>query len=116
MNVIGKFFGAIIEVIFPGGKGQVLGVARWFLHLILIGLVIWGMYALGSRFGSRVFTTTFRQQWGFVIAFVPLYLILWFGFWLYKVLFSADAPSDFPDIDEAWEQGLKTLTEAGLRL
>ena len=47
-----------------------------------------------------------------------LYILLWLGWWLYRVLSLdvGDEESEFPDIDRAWAQAVEALTRADIRL
>jgi hypothetical protein len=95
---------------------------RWLLHiLVLIGILalLWWinqtpafeLYKLWT--GPPVLGIPLQDFW-LPILFLLVYALGWLSWWLWKLLGPQEITSDFPDIDEAWEEAMKALGEAGI--
>src|SRR5262249_38065845 len=61
-----------------------------------------------------------RPQWArpfwLPILFLLLYALLYTGWWIYRILVAPAEATFFPDIDEAWEEAVQALDQAGISL
>jgi IcmF-related N-terminal domain len=91
--------------------------ARTVLMLFLL-LILWLIN--NSRFiglTNRIHHPFVRSIWLPLLG-LCMYVLLWLGWWLYRVL-SLDVgaeESEFPDIDRAWSQAMEALGRADIRL
>ncbi|MCA1684834.1 MAG: hypothetical protein LC745_02375, partial [Planctomycetia bacterium] len=119
---------SLFDLAFPMFSGSRSGpaelsnpVGRWLARTFLGGLVLAAFWRLNQweSVGLRYWIPygPLGEFWLPLLAFC-LYLTVWLGWWLYRVLNVRVEPlgSDFPDIDEAWDQGLKALKEADIAL
>jgi IcmF-related N-terminal domain len=111
---------AVAGILLPVGKSLSFrnwgpGV-RWTLHILLLLLVLVGLYFLNKPFEGLIPLNRRLAQFWLPILFLLIYVLAWAAWWLYKLLSSSQDESDFPDIDEAWEEGVKALGPAGLSL
>lgn len=88
----------------------------WFLHIVLVvgGLV--GIYFAQTSLGVTVNVGGpgwLRPFWLPILALLA-YLLVWCAAWLWSLLAPAPVSTDFPDIDEAWDECLKSLDKAGI--
>jgi hypothetical protein len=104
------------------GKARDFGASpalRWVLHLTLVALVLAGLGYLNYTFDLAKFLEApwviLRRLW-LPTLFLLLYLLAWLGWWLWRLLGPDSDPADFPDIDRAWQEGLRALDEAGLNV
>jgi hypothetical protein len=96
-------------------------VGRWLGRSLLGGLVLLALWLLNQEeaVGLKYWIPVgpLGEFWLPLLA-LSLYLMVWLGWWLYRVLNLRVVPlgSDFPEIDEAWDQALKALREADISL
>jgi IcmF-related N-terminal domain len=94
---------------------------RSALHVIILVVVLVFLYWLNDKLGldkavkGPSFAPEIRFYW-LPILFLLLYVMAWLGWWLWKLLGPEEYSTDFPDIDEAWDEALQALHEAGLEL
>jgi hypothetical protein len=50
------------------------------------------------------------------LVFLLLYAFSWLGWWLWKLFMAEEAASQFPDLDEAWEEAMRALAEKQISL
>lgn len=90
----------------------------WTLHVIIILAILAGLtYAqYKTEFLSHALPDApkwIQQYFWLPLIFLFLYVLVWLGFWLWKLLTEEDV-SDFPDIDEAWDEAVRALDKAGI--
>src|SRR5947209_5882465 len=117
MGLLTKIWNGIKNVlgfILPLGQAktyQGLGPAiRWTVHVLLLVAILVGLYFLNKPIEYLVPTPVrvFSQFW-LPILFLLMYVLAWAAWWLYKLLATPEQASVFPDIDEAWAEGVKAL-------
>jgi hypothetical protein len=100
---------------------------RWFLRIVLFVLVLVLLWWINSHFhkffdlGLGQAPTLFRdtpvqidlKNFWLPILFLLLVAISWIGWWLWS-LTQEEEVSEFPDIDEAWDEALTALHRAGI--
>lgn len=92
---------------------------RWAIHIAVIAVVLVVLQWLNSIYLeelSRFFPTVplrLRQIW-LPILFLLLYTFSWLLRWLLSLLTPDEEASDFPDVDEAWQEAQEALGQAGL--
>src|SRR5437867_4013127 len=80
--------------------GILVGLA--IVHRLLdLGRLIKAPYAL------------LRDYW-LPLLFLLVYILSWLGWWLWKLLEPVEEASDFPDIDEAWDEATKALEQGNI--
>ena len=84
------------------------------IALILVGLWFIG-YLLGLDRYVRAPVEALREVW-LPLLFVLVYILIWLGWTLWKLLGPDQLAADFPDIDKAWEEGVEALVQAGINL
>lgn len=92
---------------------------RWFLHLLFLFLVLVGLYYLTAYLRDKeivVARDPRLQPISLPLIFLILYAMAWIGWWIYKLLVTEADPTDFPDIDDAWEEALDALDAAGINI
>jgi hypothetical protein len=99
---------------------------RWGLHLVLLGLVIYGLWLLqnsntkiGIRLRNYLEKTShgeFLYEWWLALVFLALYALCWVGYGLYKLFAADEESSEFPDLERSWKQAVAELEKAGIRL
>jgi hypothetical protein len=124
LDLLRQLAGLILPIFAQAADFKKLGPAlRWALRLLLLGLILVVAWYIGSR-------TDFWRNLGYAPQGVPkgvldfylpslvlmTFLFLGLAWWLWTLLWPKKQPSEFPDIDEAWEQGCRGLAEAGLDL
>ena len=96
---------------------------RWAIHLLLLGLVLWGLHWLQHRpwmpvnkyLLDRVSSDTLREYY-LCVVFLVLYVACWVGYGLYKLFAAEEDVSEFPDLDRAWRAAVAGLEKGGIRL
>jgi hypothetical protein len=90
---------------------------RWTLHFVLVGLILVGLWYLNRMLGVE---RLLRSSWPFLhpywlpILFLLLYVIAWLGAWLWRLTGPDRVGWDYPDINQAWEEAVQSLHEAGI--
>src|SRR5262245_27464293 len=96
--------------------GKVGAGIRYFLHFLLVFLVLVGLYFLNNYF--RIHELIPRPVWArhywLPIIFILLYALAFVGWWIYRLLMGESEASFFPDIDEAWDEAVAALDQAGI--
>src|SRR5207253_8500431 len=54
-----------------------------------------------------------RHGWA-PLLFLLIYVLMWLGWWLWKLLQPEEEASVFPDIDEAWAEAVKALEQGNI--
>src|SRR5215472_5344641 len=88
----------------------------WVLHILLVIAVLVGLYYLGWK--TRLWGLV-RGNPNYIPFYLPslalsLYLLLWLGWYLVKLIGTEDEESRYPDIDAAWEEAMRALDQAGI--
>jgi hypothetical protein len=91
---------------------------RLFLHGLVIALILVGLWFLNKVL--KIYEWLPNVSWArhiwLPILFVLLYALAVTGWWIYRLLMAEPDAADFPDIDEAWEEALEALDQAGVSL
>src|SRR5262245_24641497 len=89
---------------------------RLVLQIIIVALIVVGLYFLSAHFlGWRVVPCLPPGFWS-PLLFLLVYFLIWTSWWIWKLLMEPPEPSSFPDIDMAWEEAMRALAQAGIRL
>jgi hypothetical protein len=96
---------------------------RWLGRIVLVGVVlaILAVINQAAMFGLsnviRASAPWIGRLWLPLLA-LCLYVMLWLGWWLYRLLSLDIEPigSEFPDIDRAWSQALEAVARADIAL
>ena len=96
---------------------------RWLARILLVGIVLAILAAINQAalFGlSNVIHATapwIGRFWLPLLA-LCLYVMLWLGWWLYRLLNLDIEPvgSEFPDIDRAWGQAVEAMGRSNIAL
>jgi hypothetical protein len=99
-------------------RGLGLGL-RWALHVLLVLLILVALWAVNyfgrlDAFLGRA-PEGLKQVW-LPCLFLLVYALSWLGWWLWKLLWPEKEASDFPDIDDAWDEAVVSLRQAGIDL
>jgi hypothetical protein len=98
---------------------------RWGLHLVLLGLVLYGLWWLqhsSTQIGTWLRThlaskapDSVRDIW-LCLVFLVVYALCWIGYGLYKLFAADEESSEFPDLERAWKQAVTELERVGIKL
>lgn len=94
---------------------------RSVLHVAILAGVLGFLYwlnqalSLDTAVAGPSFEPRVRFFW-LPILFLLLYVMAWLGWWLWKLLGPEEMATDFPDIDEAWEEAMAALHDQGMEL
>ena len=91
---------------------------KYFLHAVLMLLVLLLMYFLNGVFGidKEIPTPAWAQDYWLPMFVALIYALALTGYWIYKLLVAEAEATDFPDIDEAWDEARTALDQAGISL
>jgi hypothetical protein len=91
---------------------------RWFLHAFVIALILVALWFVNEKFEifRLIPNPTWASHYWLPIIFVLLYALAVTGWWIYRILMAEPEATDFPDIDEAWEEAVDALDQAGVSL
>jgi hypothetical protein len=92
----------------------------WTLHVIFVLAIIVGLWFLNQYWELGVMVRSpgmrrlhLEKAW-LPVLFILVYLLGWLGFWLWKLLGPEEDLIEFGDISEAWDEGVRTLNQAGI--
>jgi hypothetical protein len=94
-------------------------VFRWVLHFLLVGLVLVLLYFVNRWLHLE---RVLRSDWPFLHAywlpliFLLLYLMAWMGYWIWELTGPEKLTNDFPDIDLAWKEVVRSTSDSGVNL
>lgn len=92
---------------------------RYALHALVIILIAVGLWWLN---GYLDLDKVLRSPWPVLhhywlpILFVLGYALYWLGRWLWVLLGPDKSPSEFPDIDDAWDEATTALRGIGINI
>lgn len=88
---------------------------RWMLHgicvLAILACLGWLNMALHLEKVVRAPWPMLRMCW-LPLLFVFIYSLAWMAWWLWHVATSPNEQSPFPELDDAWQEGLRALEQA----
>ena len=111
----------LYAAVFPG-ISQFRGVkvspaVAWTIHVILLILTLVLLYFIHQWWHLRRSLLGYpgwvRELW-LPILFLLLYVLFWLGWWLYILIVAEQDPTQFPDIDEAWDEAVKAMARASI--
>ena len=105
MNLLGRVF-----------SRKVLWIVLWTLHVLLLVAIVCGLWALGRyyRVDSALLSPLPRLHGIWLpLLFVLLYAAGWLAWWFVRLL-TDPADGEFPDVLDAWNEGLQALNAAGI--
>lgn len=111
-------FVSFLAILLPFGKKsawKITPVVRWTLFIVLLALILVGLYFLNRSFAHLIRSELLRDYW-LPLLFLLVLLILWTTWAIWKLLMAAAEPSSFPDIDAAWDEAIRGLALAGIRI
>jgi hypothetical protein len=119
-NTVRRLAGLIIPFLAKAGdfRGVAPGVLR-FLGILLLIAILFLLWGVNWKFDLSpnvlapypVLSDFFLPIIGFLV-----YIIIWLGWWLWRLLGPEAEESDFPDIDQAWDEAVRALEKAGVDL
>lgn len=96
---------------------------RWGLHLLLLGLVLFGLWTLERRFEWFAANLAVRApDWVrdnhlyLAVLFVLGYLLCWVGYGLVRLFAADDGAAEFPDLAREWKAAVADLARVNIRL
>src|SRR5207248_7858690 len=111
--------GLIFPLFAKVGDFRGLGFLKWVLHILLVALILVGLYFVNRNkdvqrwIGS---SNPYVQEYYLPVLFLLIYAVGWFGWMVWKLLGASEGAADYPDIDDAWEEGLHGLQAQGISL
>src|SRR6266852_911459 len=93
---------------------------RKVLHVVMLVVILAGLAVLNhvldlDKLLPGVRWELLRRGW-LPMLFLLIYVLMWLGWWLWKLLQPEEESSVFPDIDEAWEEAVKALEQGNIDL
>jgi hypothetical protein len=91
----------------------------WWLHILILALVLGGLWFLNYWFDIRTYTPTANPYVAYSwlpLLFMLIYSLSWLGWWLYKLLIPEEDVSAYPDIDRDWQEAVGALRQVGIDL
>ena len=97
---------------------------RLFLHGFVIAIILVILWCINEympiRSNEKIYQLISNPRWAshfwLPIIFILLYALAVTGWWIYRLLMAEPEATDFPDIDEAWEEAVDALDAAGVPL
>ncbi|HZZ80012.1 MAG TPA: type VI secretion protein IcmF/TssM N-terminal domain-containing protein [Gemmataceae bacterium] len=111
----------IVAAILPFKKGIGLSPwVRWLIWIVLDVSVLAILYLINSRSESLPawlpdLGPNFRNWWLPALGQLVIFMVIVL-YWFYVLWFGEEDDSPFPDIDAAWNEGMRALQQAGLSL
>lgn len=108
-----------VQLIFPMfGSPSESSTLKWVFHGLLLGGALIGLYFLGLRLDIGKYLgkapSGFVKDWWLPLLGLMIYLMAWFGWWLWQLLQGGGKVSPFPDLDAAWAGIGQALFGAGI--
>jgi hypothetical protein len=96
---------------------------RWTLAAVCLVAVLAGLWWLNTHTplaralerAPTPFGISLRDFW-LPILFLLIVVLSWLGWWLWVLLMAEVDESEYPDIREAWDDGIRTLHDQGIEL
>ena len=111
---------ALVVPLFDSGLAKRIGPTLWrILHVVVVVAILLGLWYVNVAFKVYNLTPHIPYVWAqfwLPIFFLLVYVIFWLSWWLWKLLLSEEQVSNYPDVDEAWADGLDRLVRAGIDL
>jgi hypothetical protein len=114
-----KVVGLILPIFAKAGDFRSWGRGvYWTIHVVLLVLLLVGLYFL-NRF-LEINKTIPNPRWiadiWLPVFFLLVYLLCFLGWWVWKLFGPEEAVSNYPDIDAAWDEAVRTLEAEGIGL
>ncbi len=119
LKAIGNGFRKIFMLVLPFGGRRTSGspVLRWIFRILLLALILFGLWLLNRYLELdryvRAPLPVLREYW-LPLLFLLFYTLFGLGSKLWRTLRMEQDSSDFPDIDQAWEEAAAAMAEAAL--
>ena len=114
---LGRLFLPMLSKAPAGAKRR--PVLQWILRLLILSLILVGLWRLNIFLGLdryvRAPRNFLRQLW-LPLLFLLFYILCWLGWSLWKLVGPDQLTSSFPDIDQAWDEAVVALGQAGIEL
>ncbi|HVL09082.1 MAG TPA: hypothetical protein VM512_07985, partial [Burkholderiaceae bacterium] len=109
-------------VVFPFAKlgcPRVRPYVRWTLHIVaviaILACLTWLNAVLDLDKVVRAPWQVLRTAW-LPMLFMFIYSLAWVAWWLWRVATSPAEQSPYPELDQAWREGLQALEQAKIDL
>jgi hypothetical protein len=117
-NLIRRIVGLILPFFTEARELKALGRGlRWGLHILLLAGILAGLWWANRALNiPRLVKERTLQDVFLPLIFLLIYVLLWLGWWLWKLLTPEAEEADFPDIEEAWDEAVAALNAARIDL
>jgi hypothetical protein len=117
-NLIRRVVGLVLPFFTETRELKALGRGlRWTLHVVLLAGILVGLWWLNRALGvSGAVRERWLQDYFLPVVFLLIYVLLWLGWWLWKLLTPEAEEADFPDIEAAWDEAVASLNAAQIDL
>src|SRR5262245_12098549 len=111
ISTIRRWLGLILPLFSKVGHFRGVAFLKWVLHFLLVAVIVVGLYFLNKNQDVQrwIGGSPFVQELYLPILFLLIYAVGWFGWMVWKLLGASEGSADYPDIDDAWEEGLLGL-------
>jgi hypothetical protein len=123
MNFLASVWDFIVAVLWPysacrSALGRARPGLRYIVHIVLLLLILVILWYLNARFhlATLIPRPVWARDYWLPILFGLLYALGYTGWWIYRLLVAPAEATFFPDIDEAWDEAVKALDQAGISL
>jgi hypothetical protein len=124
ISAIWEWFRQLLGLVFPffskardlKGMGPQI---RAVLHVVMLVAILVGLAILHHLLDlGKLIKAPYpllRDYW-LPLLVLLVYVLMWLGWWLWKLLQPEEEASVFPDIDEAWTEGVQALEQGNIDL
>jgi hypothetical protein len=99
--------------------GRVAAFFRWFFHILIVVGILVLLYYVNRYFQlERVLRSSWPALHPYWLSalFLLLYVMMWLAWWIWDLTGPEKLTHEFPDVDQAWKEGLKDVADAGIDL
>jgi hypothetical protein len=92
---------------------------RGVLHVVMLVLILVGLAIIHHLLDlGKLIQTPYPllANYWLPLLFLLVYVLMWLGWWLWKLLQPEEEASVFPDIDDAWSEAVKALEQGNIDL
>ncbi len=123
-DVIRRLVGLIVPFVSQARDFRGIGRwLRWTLAFLVLAGILLGLWWVNEKFEVYLYIQHAPSPFGINLArfFLPIialliYLMIWIGWWVWKLLRPEAEIAEFPDIEQSWEEAVRALNQAGIDL
>ena len=117
LNTLKMVGGVFLPMFYRGGRAlsKVGSTLVWIFHFLMLAAILVVLTYVNQKYFKRNLTDIpFVDTFWLPLLFLAFYALIWLIWWLVALLGMEPDPSDYPDIDSAWQEALVALDKAGI--